>query len=156
MKIILLQTPSGISSRFLRKVFFFTLTELASIEKEQEAIFNPQLSIHCIFVTPEEIQALNKQWRNKDAVTDVLSFPYEEKENGVFGEIYINLERCMEQAKFLGHSLSDECGVLLIHSLLHLFGYDHIKDDEYKLMRKLETIIRSRCGLPQDAKDTFI
>lgn len=105
------------------------------------------------FVYDEEMHALNKEKRNIDASTDVLSFPNLTEqfnkeinaknfpddvnpENGkvMLGDIVINLNRAEEQAGSFGHSLTREIGYLLVHGLLHLMGYDHIDELDAKLM----------------------
>ena len=69
------------------------------------------------------IRPLNKQWRDKDTATDVLSFPQEDEV--VLGDLVISLETAERQALEREHSLQDEVRVLLVHGLLHLLGYDH-------------------------------
>lgn len=105
------------------------------------------------FVYDEEMHALNKEKRNIDASTDVLSFPNltnqfnrninaktfpddVNPENGkvLLGDIVINLNRAEEQAGSFGHSLTREIGYLLVHGLLHLMGYDHIDELDANLM----------------------
>ena len=86
----------------------------------------------------EDIRILNRDYRQKDASTDVLSFPlYEnreeiEAENDLLtlGDIVVNYERAAEQAESFGHSLSREIVFLTIHSVLHLLGYDHERSPE--------------------------
>ena len=122
--------------------------------------------------TPEEIHELNKEYRNVDRPTDVLSFPMlayaevprmtasageetarlaEEEENLnpetgelVLGDIVINLEQARAQAAEYGHSLEREVAFLAVHSLLHLLGYDHETEEEEKVMfQKQEAILQS-------------
>ena len=105
-------------------------------------IENPLLNI--VIVDNEKIREINKEYRNKDAVTDVISFAFEEVkdvnyENVRFlGEIYISYERCKEQAKDYGHSVRREFCYLAVHGLLHLLGYDHMTEEDKKVMRALE------------------
>ena len=105
-------------------------------------IENPLLNI--IIVDNEKIREINKEYRNKDAVTDVISFAFEEIEDVKYedfrflGEIYISYERCKEQAQDYGHSVKREFCYLAVHGLLHLLGYDHIKEEDKKVMRALE------------------
>ena len=105
-------------------------------------INNPLLNI--VIVDNKKIQEINKLYRNKDAVTDVISFAFEEvndvnyKDVRFLGEIYISYERCKEQAKDFGHSIKREFCYLAVHGLLHLLGYDHIKEEDKKVMRALE------------------
>ena len=94
-------------------------------------IENPLLNI--VIVDNDRIREINKEYRNKDAVTDVISFAFEEVKDVDYGnvrflgEIYISYERCKEQASEFGHSVRREFSYLAVHGLLHLLGYDHIK-----------------------------
>lgn len=105
-------------------------------------IENPLLNI--VIVDNEKIREINKEYRNKDAVTDVISFAFEEVKDVNYedvrflGEIYISYERCKEQAKDYGHSFRREFCYLAVHGLLHLLGYDHMTEEDKKVMRALE------------------
>lgn len=110
-------------------------------------IINPLFNI--IIVDKEKIQQINRDYRNKDAVTDVISFAFEEVPDVKYdnlrflGEIYICYDRCKEQALEYGHSIERELCYLSIHGLLHLLGYDHIKEEDKVIMRTLEEEILS-------------
>ena len=100
------------------------------------------------FVSNAEIRNLNRIYRKKDSVTDVLSFPlgvdgkYDiSKETGcaLLGDVVISLETAMRQADLYGHSLEREIGFLTVHSMLHLLGYDHMDDEEAEVMEQRET-----------------
>ncbi len=110
-------------------------------------IINPLFNI--IIVDKEKIQQINRDYRNKDAVTDVISFAFEEVPDVKYdnlrflGEIYICYDRCKEQALEYGHSIERELCYLSIHGLLHLLGYDHIKEEDKVIMRALEEEILS-------------
>lgn len=100
------------------------------------------------FVSNEKIKELNRQYRNKNLVTDVLSFPqYEHKEAlmkdpyAYVGDIVIALERAEEQALEFGHSFEREVVYLLVHSMLHLIGYDHLEEHGKNQMRAKEKFI---------------
>ncbi|MDD6272887.1 MAG: rRNA maturation RNase YbeY [bacterium] len=105
-------------------------------------IENPLLNI--VIVDNEKIQEINREYRNKDAVTDVISFAFEEVDDVSYedfrflGEIYISYERCVSQASDYGHSVKREFCYLAVHGLLHLLGYDHMVDEDKKIMRALE------------------
>ena len=105
-------------------------------------IENPLLNI--VIVDNEKIQEINRDYRNKDAVTDVISFAFEEYQDVEYedirflGEIYISYERCVSQAEDYGHSIKREFCYLAVHGLLHLLGYDHMTDEDKKEMRTLE------------------
>ena len=104
--------------------------------------FEYDTEVSVTFCDNEYIKVLNNEFRNKDSATDVLSFPMydiDELESETnpdgsvsLGDIVISLERAAEQASELGHSLKREVAFLVIHSTLHLLGYDHelSKDDE--------------------------
>lgn len=92
-----------------------------------------------LFVGPEEIKDLNKNYRGKDTVTDVLSFPLslpEEDPDYYLGDIVVCLDRASEQALEFNHSLKREIIYLTIHSFFHLLGYDHMNDSEKDYERK--------------------
>lgn len=100
---------------------------------------------HCdlsiLFVDEEMIQKLNKDYRNKDAVTDVLSFPQQEpfsQFTGMLGDVIICLPRAQEQAPDERNTLFQEVVFLTIHSILHLMGHDHMEDDELEEMQTKE------------------
>ncbi|MFH1089594.1 MAG: rRNA maturation RNase YbeY [Candidatus Uhrbacteria bacterium] len=88
------------------------------------------------FVTPGVIKRLNKSYRGKDKVTDVLSFPFIDEET--FGEVLVCLSQAKKQAREYQHSLEEEITILLVHGLIHLFGYDHLKETEAKKMFLLQ------------------
>lgn len=108
-----------------------------------------ELSIE--FVEPEQIRELNKDYRGVDKATDVLSFPIyslkeeilEQKTDSpiLLGDIIINPVRAKEQAEEIGNSQDQEITYLSIHSLLHLLGYDHMNEEDKKLMRTQERAI---------------
>ncbi|HAM81345.1 rRNA maturation RNase YbeY [Ornithinibacillus bavariensis] len=105
------------------------------------------------FVTNEEIKEINRDYRNLDKPTDVISFALEESVEGemaiigedlpvVLGDIIISVERAEEQAKDYNHSFERELGFLAVHGFLHLLGYDHMtKEDEKIMFGKQEEIL---------------
>lgn len=90
----------------------------------------------------EVIHQINKEYRNVDRPTDVISFAYNETENigpvEIIGDIIISIDKVKEQAESFGHSEKREFYYLLAHGMLHILGYDHIEDDEKKIMREKE------------------
>lgn len=119
--------------------------------------FEGSAEISVTFVDNEEIQKLNLQYREKDAPTDVLSFPL--GENGVYdtdpttgakmlGDVVISMEKAVDQAELYGHSLQREVGYLTAHSVLHLLGYDHETGIERVHMREKEELVMEQLGLP--------
>ena len=107
---------------------------VAKRENITEAIFN------IIFVSNEKIHELNKNYRGVDRVTDVISFALEDGEDlkdpgiRVLGDIYIAIDVAYEQALTYGHSRLREVCFLATHGILHLLGYDHMDEDEEKIM----------------------
>ena len=126
--------------------------------------FDGPAEISVIFVDNARIQQLNKQYRDKDMPTDVLSFPLGEdgkydvdEANGckVLGDIVISMERAMEQAELYGHSLQREVAYLTVHSMLHLLGYDHEASGLQAVhMREKEEAVLIQLGLPRTVSYT--
>ena len=117
----------------------------AAIERAVEAVLTEEecdgdFEISVSFVTNEEIKELNKEYRNVDNETDVLSFPMNEEFDGVtiLGDIVISTQKIIEQADDFGHSPEREMIYLTVHSMLHLLGYDHMENDEKSAMRAKE------------------
>jgi probable rRNA maturation factor len=96
-------------------------------------------------VSDARMKALNRQFRGKDKVTDVLSFPAGTR--GFLGDIVIAAGVAKQQAKAAGHSLKTEIRILTLHGLLHLLGYDHDADDGK--MARVEARLRKKAGLPE-------
>ena len=135
--------------------------------KEEGVKIPYQISL--LFVDNEEIREINKENRNIDKVTDVLSFPmldYEEDkvfkdmylnyefdetfkdgDELVLGDIVLSLERALEQSIEYNHSFEREASYLVVHSVLHLLGYDHMEEDEKKIMRSEEEKILSKMNI---------
>ena len=103
-------------------------------EKLDNCIFN------IIFIDNERIKEINKEYRNIDKVTDVISFALEDnndiKYDGfrVLGDIYISLDKAKEQASIYEHSYIRELCFLITHGILHLLGYDHMEEEDEKIM----------------------
>jgi probable rRNA maturation factor len=96
-------------------------------------------------VSDARVRTLNRQYRRKDKVTDVLSFPSGER--GYLGDVVIAAGVAARQAREAGHTLATELRVLALHGLLHLLGYDHERDDGR--MARLERRLRRRGGLEE-------
>jgi len=103
--------------------------------------------IELIITTEDEIQSINKEHRNINKSTDVLSFPYEEMPMSPLGSIVISSSHVISKAKELGHPQGNELTLLFIHGLLHLLGYDHEVDNGE--MRKEEENLIKKFNLPQ-------
>ena len=109
------------------------------------------------FVSLEEIHELNREYRQVDSPTDVLSFPQfddldELPEEGeiMLGDVVICSDRAKEQAEEFGHSFEREIIYLFVHSVLHLLGYDHMDEDEKRIMRRREEEVMERIGLKRE------
>ncbi len=96
-------------------------------------------SINIILIDDDEIQDLNKTYREKDYATDVLTFPDGYLNN--LGDVFISIPKCSSQATELGHSFERELGFLVLHGFLHSIGYDHNTDEEETEMTKLQEAI---------------
>ena len=130
---------------------------------KEEKIEKSKLYISIILTNPEHIHEINKQYRNVDRATDVLSFPMFEKDEldekiknndfeheDVLGDIVISIEKVEEQDKEYGHSFEREFAYMLVHGFYHLMGYDHIEDDDKVVMRKKEEIVLNKLGITRD------
>ncbi|MCL1903930.1 MAG: rRNA maturation RNase YbeY [Oscillospiraceae bacterium] len=111
--------------------------------------------ISLMFVSDEEIHGLNRKHRDVDRPTDVLSFPIGEPNHDegavTLGDIVISLPTAQAQAKQYGHSTKRELAFLIVHGLLHLLGYDHINEDDEKIMTLKQKEILELLGLPREA-----
>jgi probable rRNA maturation factor len=136
----------------------FSAENVAALERAMEGFVTADipLSIEFIFVDEAEIQRLNREQRNIDKVTDVLSFPsldgikgeeiygadypYEIDEEGnlLIGSVAVCCQRAREQAEEYGHSYERELHYLLVHGVMHCLGYDHIEENDKAQMRSLE------------------
>lgn len=130
------------------------IEEAAKACLEMEGVDENLAEISLTFVDMEEIQQLNREYRDTDSVTDVLSFPqFESKdefpETGeiILGDVVICTEKAMLQAEEFGHSPEREIIYLFTHSLLHLMGYDHMEEDEKRIMRQKEEAVMNRIDL---------
>lgn len=112
--------------------------------------------ISVTIVDNEEIHSINLKHRGIDRPTDVLSFPLIDFEKEslpddgskiYLGDIIISIERAIEQAKEYGHSIDREIGFLTAHSMLHLLGYDHMVEEEEKIMFKKQEEILNNLNL---------
>ena len=124
---------------------------------EEEGLIDSKLYITVTFTNPENIQSINKEYRNIDRPTDVLSFPMFEKEEldtkiqeknfsyqDILGDIVISIPKVEEQAKEYGHSFERELSYMLVHGFYHLMGYDHMEEENKKEMRtKEENILKT-------------
>ena len=129
------------------------LEECFKTEKMQDSL----IYIDITLTTPSNIRNMNKEYRNIDKETDVLSFPMFEKEeihqikNSKFreslGDIVISIERVKEQAIEYGHAFERELAYMIVHGFYHLMGEDHIEEDDKKIMREKEENILSKLNI---------
>ena len=114
--------------------------------------FDPYLSV--TIVDNDYIHEINRQYRHIDRPTDVISFAFldgnadkevllHSHQMVVLGDIYISYQKAEEQAKTYGHSLERELKFLFVHGLLHLLGYDHMNEEDEKVMFRLQDEILS-------------
>ena len=130
---------------------------------EEERLLDSKLMITITLTTPEEIRKINKEYRNVDKETDVLSFPMFEKDEldekiinnqylyeDVLGDIIISIDRVKQQAEEYGHSFERELSYMLVHGFYHLMGYDHIEEEDKKIMRPKEEKILNALKITRD------
>ncbi|MDQ0231599.1 rRNA maturation RNase YbeY [Metabacillus malikii] len=138
-----------------------TIEELLQHAAEIEDI-DQDTELSVTFVTNERIQEVNREYRDKDQPTDVISFALEEIGEGeieivginqprVLGDIIISIPRAREQASEYGHSFMRELGFLAVHGFLHLLGYDHMNDEDEKQMFTKQKDILDSYGLKRPA-----
>ena len=110
--------------------------------------FDKNCEVSITFTDNENIRELNKEYRDIDRETDVLSFPLEDDgDEVVLGDIVISLEKAKEQAEEYGHSLEREISFLCVHSCLHLLGYDHeTSEEDEKIMFMKQHEILEKIG----------
>ena len=128
--------------KVVEKVLKHGLNKLGIVE----AIFN------VIIVNNEYIHKLNKEYRNIDRETDVITFALEDDKTfnpdiRILGDVYISIEKAISQSEEYGHSLLRELCFLAVHGMLHLLGYDHIKKEEEEVMFKLQEEILDEMGI---------
>lgn len=123
---------------------------------EEEKLLDSKLIITITFTTPEQIHKINKEYRQVDRPTDVLSFPMFEKDEianldntneDILGDMVISIERVEEQAKEYGHSFERELAYMVVHSFYHLLGYDHMTEEDKKEMREKEENVLGILGI---------
>lgn len=123
---------------------------------EEEKLNSEKLYINIVLTNPKNIKEINKQYRNIDKETDVLSFPMFEREEltklenenpDILGDIVISIEKVEEQAKEYGHSFERELAYMAVHGFYHLMGYDHMEENDKKEMREKEENILEKLNI---------
>lgn len=130
------------------------LIEAAIKKAALKALESTPGEITFILCTDEFIQSLNKQYRNVDRSTDVLSFPSDEVDpdsgDRYLGDVIISIPHAEAQAKDAAHPVTDEISMLAIHGTLHLLGYDHSTIDEKRVMWQKQEDLLSAIGIKMD------
>ncbi len=146
---------------------YFKVIEDAVHQSVEAMAFPEDYEVSVTLVSKEEIRQINSEYRNKDAVTDVLSFPLLDYDKPgdfenihhtatytnhevpciMLGDIVICYERAIEQAEDYGHSIERELSFLTVHSMLHLFGYDHMNPEDDEVMTGLQRDILDGMGM---------
>lgn len=135
-----------------------TMEKALSLILESEGVDEDGAEVSVSFVSSDKIRELNRDYRDVDSVTDVLSFPQfetvdelieSEEDTGVaeLGDVVICMDRAKSQAEEFGHPLKREVIYLFVHSILHLLGYDHMEEDEKKIMRAREEETMEKLGI---------
>ncbi|WP_077621470.1 rRNA maturation RNase YbeY [Sediminibacillus massiliensis] len=136
------------------------IQRLLSFAAEQEDI-TPESEVSVNFVDNREIQVINRNYRQQDKPTDVISFALQEEGEGemkiigedipaVLGDIVISVDKAKEQAEEYQHSFERELGFLALHGFLHLLGYDHMKKEEEEKMFQRQKEILDGFGLKRE------
>ena len=126
------------------------INELLNFALKKENLENVEFNV--IIVDNNRIREINKNYRNIDKETDVISFALEDNDNiklpyRLLGDIYISIDKASVQAIEYGHSLLRELGFLSIHGLLHLLGYDHMNEEDEKIMFSRQELILNEFGI---------
>lgn len=128
------------------EISFFNQTEYDTLEYEKLGTIitnnaykymklegNKEISF--IFLTNKAIQEMNRDYRNKDYATDVLTFPGDED---YLADVFISIDKVKEQAEEFNHSVETEMSFMFVHGFLHAIGYDHMNDEDHKEMFDLQ------------------
>lgn len=129
-----------------------------AVAEDEPLLANPRLTASVLFTSDAEVHVLNREWRERDKPTNVLSFPMLEREEletlapegppEMLGDIALAHETCAREAAEKGISLEAHATHLIVHGLLHLAGHDHVESDEQaEAMEALETRILAKLGI---------
>jgi probable rRNA maturation factor len=125
---------------------------ISAAREEADVRLRPGAEVTVHLVDDAEIRALNKQWRAKDASTNVLSFPamaaFAVGQAMLLGDILIAFETVEREAGQEGKPLADHFCHLVIHGFLHLLGFDHVNDADAEEMEGIEALALARLGVP--------
>ena len=138
----------------LEEALLKKMEEAASVLFDKEGVDGERAEISLTLVSLEEIRELNRDYRDVDKETDVLSFPQFEGVDDMpefgelcLGDVVICRDKVEEQAKEFGHSFERELIYLFVHSMLHLLGYDHMEEEEKAVMRAKEEEVMKEISL---------
>ena len=133
------------------------ILELVDVRKAIDIAIKNQkldnLEFNIIIVDNDYIHELNKNYRNIDRPTDVITFALEDYEDGIklehrmLGDIYISIDKAISQAEEYGHDLRREICFLAVHGFLHLLGYDHMEKEEEEIMFSLQEEILNEANI---------
>ncbi len=137
------------------------ITELDTVLKVLDSALKKEnlddVSFNLIIVDNEYIHELNRTYRNIDRETDVITFALEDEdsivlpsEERVLGDIYISIDKAESQAEEYGHSLLRELSFLAVHGFYHLLGYDHMTEEDEKVMFKKQEEVLEEYGISRD------
>lgn len=131
------ETPVRVPADRLRQLFDMVSTTEAPRQTGE---------VNLVFTTDTSMRRLNRQYRNLDRTTDVLSFNLDEPsdDGGTFGEVYISVTRANQQAEQYGRGRYEEVLRLACHGFLHLFGYDHEEPTQQQKMQTRENLFLAR------------
>ncbi|MDP5102771.1 MAG: rRNA maturation RNase YbeY [Erythrobacter sp.] len=129
-----------------------------AVGEGEPLLANPRLMVSLVFTTGAEVHTLNREWRDRDKPTNVLSFPMLERDEldslapdgppAMLGDIALAYETCAHEAADKGVPLDHHAAHLIVHGLLHLAGHDHVDSDEQaEQMEALETAILAKLGI---------
>lgn len=133
------------------------IEELEEVQKFMEYSLEylklDNVTFNIIIIDNDMIHTINREYRGIDRPTDVITFALEDDntfislDERILGDIYISIDRAKEQAIDYGHSLLRELCFLTIHGILHLLGYDHMKEDDEKVMFELQERVLTSYGI---------
>ena len=148
-----------------------TIKEVVNECFKVEKLDKTNLYVSITLTVPAEIEKINMQYRNIDKPTDVLSFPMFEKneldefiaqnekntdvnkQGDILGDIVISIPRVYEQAEEYGHSFERELAYMVVHGFYHLMGYDHMEEEDKKVMRKKEENVLEKLGIKRESSE---
>ena len=147
------------------EVFVTVEEEIKELETVEKVLYSAiekekleKVSFNLIIVDNDYIHDLNKNYRNIDRETDVITFALEDEdtivmpnEERVLGDIYISIDRAKEQANEFGHSLLRELSFLAVHGFYHLLGYDHMTEEDEKVMFKKQEEVLEAYGIRRES-----